>query len=598
MKTLKKITYLFLFVSAIFTLSACVKEKDPVVNETPEVTSVTIKTTELSYSVQAGKFTLNVEVLVKGNASQEVTYESNNLSVATISTNGEVTPLAEGSVTITVTSKFDTTKSDTIDLAFFKERTPINGGFELSNPVWGFYTNGANSVCEVDNEVKYTGDKALKVQNDGNYTVIWHGVEMGVENDLVVGDFIKLSAYVYSPLANAGSKPVLMIETVNGADEKQIIVKTPMNYVETANEWVKLETAAVKIPEGVTLFNVKAEFHEQGLLYIDEINITKAESNDVTLDYIKVDDVELANITDLTQEVSVAIASIDNLPVVTAAGNDANTTVTVVQATSETMAATVTLTAKDNTTRTVTINFKVANLTDLNAISVDGVALSNFRADRTYYYVLLAKGTTANPAITYQKASSSAADVLTLPQSLPGTATIQITEAEQTQTYEIYLDVISDTRLMLGYPDMDFERADMGGTPRNWGFYSTVLSNEDSHSGTYSLKAENNGGSGWVGMDLAGGENYPAKGDQLIAGVWVKATAVGDVTLEIFGKEAQGQIANLVYNIKEEQLGKWIYIESATSTAVADDCLYAQIVIKNYTGAAVFFDDITLKRAS
>jgi hypothetical protein len=152
-----------------------------------------------------------------------------------------------------------------------------------------------------------------------------------------------------------------------------------------------------------------------------------------------------------------------------------------------------------------------------------------------------------------------------LPESLPGTATIQVTEFEQTQTYEINLDVIADNGLMLGYPDMDFERPDMGATPRNWGFSNTVLSNEDSHSGTYSLKAENNGGSGWVGMDLAGGENYPAKGDQLIAGVWVKATAVGDVTIEIYGKEAQGQIANKVYTITEEQLGGWIYFETEAS---------------------------------
>lgn len=76
----------------------------------PEVISVTIAGDD---TVEVGSdVTLTVTVEVENDADTSVTWESSNDEVATVS-DGTVTGVAEGEVTITATSVFDDTKSDT-----------------------------------------------------------------------------------------------------------------------------------------------------------------------------------------------------------------------------------------------------------------------------------------------------------------------------------------------------------------------------------------------------------------------------------------------------------------------------------------------------
>lgn len=85
------------------------EDSEQVVN--PEVVSVTVSSPSGTVYDSSEDFTLTATVTVKGNASNEVTWSSSNSSVATVDATGKVSPKGAGQVTITATSKFDTTKS-------------------------------------------------------------------------------------------------------------------------------------------------------------------------------------------------------------------------------------------------------------------------------------------------------------------------------------------------------------------------------------------------------------------------------------------------------------------------------------------------------
>ncbi len=79
----------------------------------PKVNSVTItgskSTLGLDQTLQLG-----VSVSIEGTASKDVVWSSSNVSVATVSSSGLVKPVAEGKVTITAASTFDTSKQASV----------------------------------------------------------------------------------------------------------------------------------------------------------------------------------------------------------------------------------------------------------------------------------------------------------------------------------------------------------------------------------------------------------------------------------------------------------------------------------------------------
>lgn len=91
--------------------------------DTPEVQGSVSKVSVIcaSTSVQVGKtITATVNVTASGGASKEVTWSSDDETVATVDSNGVITGLKVGTATITATSKFDTSKSGSVQISVVK----------------------------------------------------------------------------------------------------------------------------------------------------------------------------------------------------------------------------------------------------------------------------------------------------------------------------------------------------------------------------------------------------------------------------------------------------------------------------------------------
>jgi hypothetical protein len=246
-------------------------------------------------------------------------------------------------------------------------------------------------------------------------------------------------------------------------------------------------------------------------------------------------------------------------------------------------------------------SYPISYSTKLSSVLMNGNPIEEFFPTRINYYQLLPRGTTVSPTITVEKINAMAGVTITYPVSLPGNVTIGVGYEGAVQTYTMYLDVIADNRLMIYYPDTNFERTSGTGLLQEWGYTGNqtfVVSTEQSHSGIQSVKVANEGSAGWMGVGFAetGNIDYPAKGDVLKAGVWVYGLAQGDIVLEIYSKEAQGQIAVKIHTILPQDIGRWVYVETSPSTQVALNADYVQIVIKNYSLGSVYIDDISLFR--
>ncbi len=83
--------------------------------ETPAVTAVAV-TPDTTALVVGESEQLTAEVAAVGGASEEVTWSSSNVSVATVNDSGLVTAVAAGSATITATSVFNTSVSGTAEV--------------------------------------------------------------------------------------------------------------------------------------------------------------------------------------------------------------------------------------------------------------------------------------------------------------------------------------------------------------------------------------------------------------------------------------------------------------------------------------------------
>lgn len=104
---MKKILSLLLLCTT--TLISC---QEPETDTSIPVSGITLNKTELSL-IKDGKETLNATVAPENTPDKSVTWESSDTSVATVSENGEVTAVKEGTAVITVTSVADNTQKAT-----------------------------------------------------------------------------------------------------------------------------------------------------------------------------------------------------------------------------------------------------------------------------------------------------------------------------------------------------------------------------------------------------------------------------------------------------------------------------------------------------
>lgn len=132
-----------------------------------------------------------------------------------------------------------------------------------------------------------------------------------------------------------------------------------------------------------------------------------------------------------------------DIPVVTAAAQDAGATVTITQPTSTTGTATIHVAAADGTTtNTYTLHFSVAQLSDntLQAIYIDGELVPGFKPTKNNYTISLPLGTTTTPTITWQSAYADGAQTITLTKNTleeGAHITVSAPAAQDTRTYKL-----------------------------------------------------------------------------------------------------------------------------------------------------------------
>lgn len=116
---MKKFKLMALSCLAVFGLASCeapefLTKIIPSLKKEAKVTSVSVSGVPESVTDETAPFQLVADVVVENNASKEVTWSTSNVSVATVSESGLVTPVGEGSVTITATSVADTSKTGSV----------------------------------------------------------------------------------------------------------------------------------------------------------------------------------------------------------------------------------------------------------------------------------------------------------------------------------------------------------------------------------------------------------------------------------------------------------------------------------------------------
>lgn len=104
---------LALLAAPSMVLASCGGDPAPVVDKKVTKVSVTCSKTTLQVG---GTVTAKANVNAEGGADTKVSWKSSNEAVATVSSSGKITAIAVGKATITATSTFDDTKSDSVEI--------------------------------------------------------------------------------------------------------------------------------------------------------------------------------------------------------------------------------------------------------------------------------------------------------------------------------------------------------------------------------------------------------------------------------------------------------------------------------------------------
>ena len=191
-----------------------------------------------------------------------------------------------------------------------------------------------------------------------------------------------------------------------------------------------------------TIITITAEDGSSTTTY--QIQFVSAASNNAKLADIQVNGASVSGFNAYLTSYNIALPyGTTSAPVITATAQDAGATVAITQPTSANGSATIHVTAADgSTTMTYTLNFSVAQLSDVTLLNifVDGNPLPGFTPSKSNYTVSLPLGTTTAPAITWESAYPAGAQTITLlSNTLANGAQIQVSApgASAAKTYKL-----------------------------------------------------------------------------------------------------------------------------------------------------------------
>ncbi|MBI9010317.1 MAG: hypothetical protein JEZ05_09865 [Tenericutes bacterium] len=307
-----------------------------------------------------------------------------------------------------------------------------------------------------------------------------------------------------------------------------------------------------------------------------------ADAASISLDAIALDGF-LPSVQDYTVYLPTSV-----IPTVTAIAADTNSTVIVTQAADVTEITTVVITAEDTTTKTYTISYVVAGLTDLKSIKLDDVLLVGFNSARTDYYILLED--TVMPVITYSTYYDETTVVMSSVIAAPQTVTLTVTNGAEETVYTIEFAVRD--ALAYNIPNFGFEAT------FDWQTWSGTaatpgLSTEEVHSGLYALKSISQS-SVWKELEFVAG--LPTIGDAIKLGLWVYIDSDAptyDFTLKAVGftiSTSAEEVFAEVQIIDGIALNQWVYIEGNFGDILESDRI--KFIIENNSGAIIYVDDL------
>lgn len=231
----------------------------PIDENTPAVKSVAISGNQAKLSVGL-TMQLSASVEVVNGASNSVTWSTSAESVATVSTSGLVTGIAEGEVTITATSSFDATKSASVTIRVVEE------GFDPSWIEEGFTYSKEFPV-----------EKIKEFLGEGEYEIL------GLDN-LVGGCY-----YLHSQEEDSEEALVVVVDGVHDEDYAYALLEEGFDRVYYSDKYSCYEAVD---PTGKYTVDVYSGFDEETYEYVAPTFFEFYKSEDVWSDNTLTEDTE------------------------------------------------------------------------------------------------------------------------------------------------------------------------------------------------------------------------------------------------------------------------------------------------------------------
>ena len=173
------------------------------IEDIPDMSSLTLSATEAEVNKGATSTEITYTALDKSGNASDVTVESGDISIATVSAiNGIITinGIASGSTTITVTNASNTALSETISVAVlaYNDTDPTYSGisFYPANGESAAFEDGELKIAGFDSKPELVSGGSVKIyDSDGNLAdsiafedetqTVWSGVTLNVKDQLV-----------------------------------------------------------------------------------------------------------------------------------------------------------------------------------------------------------------------------------------------------------------------------------------------------------------------------------------------------------------------------------------------------------------------------
>ncbi|MBR3869223.1 MAG: Ig-like domain-containing protein [Clostridia bacterium] len=331
------------------------------------VTSITVDKTEITLNKEDSA-KLTVTVTPDEATNKEVTYKSDNETVATVDEYGNIIAVGEGETTITVTSKDDPTVKEYVSVTVKIPVTEIVVTENMSLKL-GEEKNLEAKVNDdaTDKKLYYTTSNpgVVKVDSDGNVIAVGKGeatITVTSKDDPTKTETVKVTVTV--PVEDVvadktditldiGKKDKITVTvTPDDASDKGVTFKSSNNSVVTVDENGNI-TAVGKGEATITVTSKDDPIKTETVKVTVTVPVEDvvADKNDITLDIGKKDKITVTVTPDDASDKGVTFKSSNN-SVVTV---DENGNITAVGKGE----ATITVTSKDDPTKTETVKVTV-----------------------------------------------------------------------------------------------------------------------------------------------------------------------------------------------------------------------------------------------